>query len=100
MPQVNVEQGEAKPLRLWQKNLPDLSLVLARFPIAVLAMAVFTVLFIIFKDSFKEKEVLVRLCAGLIISAYVSVSMTLAREGQGKPSNQLDRLFSPWGLSL
>ena len=87
MPQVNVEQGEAKPLRLWQKKLPDLSLVLARFPIAVLAMAVFTVLFIIFKDSFKEKEVLVRLCAGLIISAYVSVSMTLAREGQGKPSN-------------
>lgn len=74
-------------LKRWIGRAPDVSAVLARFPVPVALMAVFTVLIILFKDSFyrDEYEAIGRLCVGLIISAYVSVCLSIGLKEQGKP---------------
>jgi hypothetical protein len=50
-------------------------------------MAIFTCLFIVFKDQLNNDayEMVGRLLLGLLLAAYVTVSMTLAGEGRGTP---------------
>ena len=69
-------------LQRWIGRVPDLSAVIARFPVAVAIMAIFTLL-LIFDDSFDSDDQLARLLAGLAIGAYVSVCWTVSREGRG-----------------
>ncbi|WP_162143713.1 DUF4153 domain-containing protein [Hellea balneolensis] len=56
---------------------------MTRFPVAVALMAIFTVIIIIF-DNFGNREPLGRMLAGLIVGAYLSFCVTIARETQGK----------------
>jgi len=68
-------------LKRWIGRVPDLSAVIARFPVAVIAMAIFT-LIIMVMDRAEVNESLGRLLLGLIIAAYLAVIITLAREGR------------------
>ena len=70
-------------LKRWVGRVPDISAVIARFPIAVTLMAAFTLKYI-FIDKSRWDDELGRLMAGLIISAYVSVSITLAGEANNR----------------
>ncbi len=69
-------------LKRWIGRVPDLSAVIARFPVAVAIMAIFTLL-LIFEDVVSSEEQLARLLAGLAIGGYVSVCWTVSREGRG-----------------
>lgn len=69
--------------RLLSKS-PDMSAVIARFPVAVLSMAVLTLIIVVLDVNFNGNDTIGRLCVGLIIAAYTSVSMTLAAEGADK----------------
>ena len=66
-------------LKRWVGRVPDISAVIARFPIAVVLMAIFTLILIITNKSRWDDE-LGRAMVGLIIAAYTSVSITLAGE--------------------
>ena len=70
-------------LKRWVGRVPDISAVIARFPIAVALMAVFTLILIITNKSRWDDE-LGRAMVGLIIAAYASVSITLASEANGR----------------
>ncbi len=85
-------------LERWVGRVPDLSAVIARFPVAVIAMAVFTVILIIV-DRVSSNENIGRLLVGLIVSAYSCVIITLAREGQGKSKLLPIQLVLTMGLS-
>lgn len=69
-------------LKRWFGRVPDLSAVIARFPIAVAFMAIFTFILIVTDQSQWDDEP-GRTLAGLIIAAYVSVSITLGGEANG-----------------
>lgn len=76
-------------VKRWFGKFPDMGDVIARFPVAVLAMAVFTLL-IIFREVFTQNEHLARLAGGIIIASYLSISAVLAAETHGrKPSAPL-----------
>ena len=68
-------------LKRWRERVPDLNAVIARFPIAVILMAIFTAIVIII-DRSTSNEQIGRLLVGLVISAYSCVIITLAGEGQ------------------
>ena len=68
-------------LHRWIGRVPDLSAVIARFPVAAACMAIFTAIWI-FTDRWSQHESLGRMLVGLVIAAYLSVIITLAREGQ------------------
>jgi hypothetical protein len=70
-------------LNRWLGRAPDLSAVLARFPVVVALMTIFTVIIMTF-DNFGGSEPLGRMLAGLIIGAYLAFCITIAREAQGK----------------
>jgi len=70
-------------LKRWVGRTPDLSAVISRFPVAVALMAIFTVIIIVF-DNFGNNEPLARMLAGLIIGAYLSFCVTIAREAKGQ----------------
>ncbi|WP_371395492.1 DUF4153 domain-containing protein [Fretibacter rubidus] len=77
----------SKIASLFQKA-PDLGAVFTRFPVAVISMAIFTLIVVVIGfDNLDNRQHLGLLCLGLIIGAYVSVSLTLASEGQGKLRN-------------
>ena len=86
-------------LKRWIGRVPDLSAVIVRFPIAVLAMAVFTVIIIVV-DRVSSNENIGRLLVGLIVGAYSCVIMTLAREGHEKSKLIPFQLAVAIGLSL
>lgn len=67
--------------RLW-KQVPPLGFVLHRFPIAALAMAIFT-LVIIIKPNIRSDTPLSSALIGLIVGGYLCVIITLAREVMG-----------------
>ncbi len=69
-------------LKRWIGRVPDVSAVLARFPVAVALMAVFAAI-LIFLDDAEPEDLFGRLLVGLAISAYLSVSWTVSREGRG-----------------
>ncbi len=69
-------------LKRWLGRAPDISAVLTRFPVAVALMAIFTVIIIVF-DDFGRREPLMRMLAGLIVGAYLSFCITIAREVKG-----------------
>ena len=77
----------AENVKRWFTRFPDLGAVLTRFPVTILCMAIFTCLFIVFKDQLNNDayEMVGRLLLGLLLAAYVTVSMTLAGEGRGTP---------------
>ena len=68
-------------LHRWIGRVPDLSAVIARFPVAAACMAIFTAIWV-FTDRWSQHESLGRMLVGLVIAAYLSVIITLAREGQ------------------
>jgi len=68
-------------LHRWIGRVPDLSAVIARFPVAAACMAIFTAIWI-FTDRWSQHENLGRMLVGLVIAAYFSVIITLTREGQ------------------
>ena len=68
-------------LKRWVGRVPDMSAVIARFPIAVLLMAIFTAV-LIFIDTSSWDEELGRSMFGVIIAAYLCVCVTLAREAK------------------
>lgn len=70
-------------LNRWFGRTPDLGEVLARFPVAVGLIAIFTVIIILF-ESFGDNDSLGRMLAGLIIGAYLAFCITIAREAKGK----------------
>ena len=78
-------------LNRWAGRLPDVSAVLARFPVPAVIMAIFT-LIIIFDDAFTEQEQMARLLAGLVISGYLCVSYVLSREARSGSPNFLIQL--------
>jgi len=65
-------------LKAWFAKLPDLSAVMARFPVATVLMVIFTVAIILDSNSLDEK--IMRLLIGLAISAYLSFCITIAGE--------------------
>ncbi len=71
-------------IKRWIGRVPDVSAVLARFPVAVALMAVFTAI-IIFFAIFEPEDNFGRLLAGLVIGAYLTVCWTVSREGRGLP---------------
>lgn len=71
-------------LKRWFGRAPDVSAVFSRFPVAVAIMAIFTLIIIVF-DNFGNREPLGRMLAGLIVGAYLSFCITIAREAKGKP---------------
>ena len=78
----------AGQLTSWFRKVPDVSAVFTRFPVAVISMAIFTVIVVLIGfDNLDNRQSIGLLCLGLIIGAYVSVSMTLASEGQDQPRN-------------
>ena len=68
-------------LHRWIGRVPDLSVVIARFPVASACMAIFTAIWV-FTDRWSQHESLGRMLVGLVIAAYLSVIITLEREGQ------------------
>ena len=70
-------------LKRWVGRVPDMSAVMSRFPIAVALMAIFT-LIIIIENHVSNNEPLGRMLVGLIIAAYLSFSITVAREAKGQ----------------
>lgn len=68
-------------LHRWIGRVPDLSAVIARFPVAAACMAIFTAIWV-FTDRWSQHESLGRMLVGLVIAAYLSVIITLGREGQ------------------
>lgn len=70
-------------MKRWVGRVPDLGDVIARFPVAVGMMAIFTII-IIFFDNFGSNEPLGRMLAGLIIGAYLAFCITIAREARGQ----------------
>ncbi|MGB0906679.1 MAG: DUF4153 domain-containing protein [Maricaulaceae bacterium] len=74
-------------LKRWTKTVPNVSAVLSRFPVPAALMAIFTVLIILFKDSFHrdEYEAIGRLCVGLVIAGYACVCVCIGWKEQGKP---------------
>lgn len=72
-------------LKRWLGRAPDMSAVISRFPVAVALMAIFTVIIIVF-DNFGNNEPLGRLLAGLVVGAYLSFCIKIAREAKGKSS--------------
>ena len=68
-------------LHRWIGRVPDLSVVIARFPVASACMAIFTAIWV-FTDRWSQHESLGRMLVGFVIAAYLSVIITLAREGQ------------------
>ena len=77
----------------WAGRLPglgaDASVVFARFPVPAALMAIFTLLFIVFKDdlSSSEYENIGRLLVGLVIAAYLTVTLSLIKETRGGGKN-------------
>ena len=66
-------------------KFPDMGAVIARFPLPVVFMAVFTVILMI-EGSIKDEH-MARVLGGIVIVAYLSVSAVLAAESRGrKPS--------------
>jgi len=86
-------------LKRWFGQFPDLGDVVKRFPAAVMAMAVFT-LIIIFKDVFPNDTQMGRLLAGLVIGAYLCVSFVLAAESRGRPPNLAAQLVMVFAAAL
>ncbi len=70
-------------LKRWVGRVPDMSAVMSRFPVAVALMAIFT-LIIIIENHVSNREPLGRMLVGLIIAAYLSFSITVAREAKGQ----------------
>jgi hypothetical protein len=70
-------------LKRWAAQLPDLGDVVKRFPIAALAMAVFT-LILILRDALPDDEQVARLLVGLVIGAYLCVAHVLTSEANEK----------------
>jgi hypothetical protein len=68
-------------LKRWVGRVPDMSAVMSRFPVAVALMAIFT-LIIIIENHVSNNEPLGRMLVGLIIAAYLSFSITVAREAK------------------
>ncbi|MEP6343497.1 MAG: DUF4153 domain-containing protein [Maricaulaceae bacterium] len=58
---------------------PNFGHVVQRFPVAVLAMAIFSLIWIFTPDD-KLRETIIRTLIGLVVAAYLCVIITLARE--------------------
>ena len=58
---------------------PNFGHVVQRFPVAVLAMAIFTLIWIFVPDH-KLRDTIIRTLVGLAVAAYLCVIITLARE--------------------
>jgi len=86
-------------LKRWVGKVPDLSAVMARFPVAVLVMAVFTSIWV-FTDKLYNNESLGRLLVGLVIAAYLSVIITLAREGTKRSKLLIIQLITAGVLAV
>lgn len=70
-------------VKRWFGKFPDMGDVIKRFPAAVLAMAVFT-LIVIFENIMPNRSEMGRLLAGLVLAGYLCVSYVLASETRGK----------------
>jgi hypothetical protein len=70
-------------LKTWFTRVPDISQVIARFPLATGLMAIFT-LILMFVDLNHESERVYRLLSGLVIAAYVSFCIVIASEAKGQ----------------
>lgn len=68
-------------IKRWAGRVPDVSDVLARFPVPAGLMTLFTFT-IIFDDMWPDDEQMVRLLVGLVIAGYVCVSFVVTREAQ------------------
>ena len=64
-------------------RMPNLGDVIRRFPVAVLAMGVFTVIWIFLLD-FTGRDDAWRLMAGIAVAAYLCVMITIARDVNGR----------------
>ena len=62
-------------------RLPDLELVIRRFPIAVALMGLMTLSIMLFQNMFYDMD-LVRLCGGFILAGYLCVCVQLAFESR------------------
>lgn len=72
------------------KSIFNLSGVAARFPFPALFMAIFT-LIIMIEGSFRD-ETLARILGGIVIAAYLGVSIVLAAESKGRRPSALLQL--------
>ena len=79
--------------KIWDR-LPSFGLVLRRFPVAVAAMAIFTII-IIWTPNIRLDTPLGRALTGVIIGGYLCVIITIAREALQK-----SRLYSLQALSV
>ena len=75
-------------LKRWVGRVPDMSAVMARFPVAVVLMAIFT-LILIFTTVSRWDETLGRGMVGAVIAAYLCVSITLANEANKRPKKPI-----------
>ncbi len=71
-------------LKRWIGRIPDVSAVMARFPVPVGLMGIFTVLLIIVINQRGNEEQFAYLLGGIILAAYLMVSFTLSRETNQK----------------
>lgn len=74
-------------LKRWIGRMPDVNAVFGRFTVAVVTMAIFTLVMIVMLIAEEKDERLTRMLGGLILGAYLSVSFTLSSEGQDKSPN-------------
>ncbi len=70
-------------LKRWIGRVPDVSDVIARFPVAVGIMVVFTIC-VACIDLLDNTEYVGRMMMGLVIGAYSAMMITVAREARGK----------------
>ena len=75
-------------LSRWVRRAPDISAVTARFPIAVLLMAIFT-LIVMFVTLSYWNEKLGRVLTGIVIAAYTCVCISLASEANGRTKSYI-----------
>lgn len=74
-------------LKRWFGRIPDVSAVMARFPIPVGLMGIFTVLLIVLINQKGNEERFAYLLGGIVLAAYLMVSFTLSRETTNKNKN-------------
>ena len=68
-------------LKRWVGRVPDVSAVMARFPVPTALMAVFTI-GLIFEDQLRDYGRFFYVLTGLVIAGYLCVSVIIARESR------------------
>lgn len=71
-------------LKRWIGRIPDVSAVMARFPVPVALMGIFTVILIVVINQRGNEERFAYLLGGIILAAYLMVCFTLSRETNQK----------------